>query len=237
MKGMLKAEFFKFSHSCPLWVILAVLTASCGVSIFTGTYDSAEHALLQISKDSMVLILAGAVYGSMTLTEDFSNGLLRHFIASGYRRTAILGAKLVHYLAGCGVLILLYQVISVALAAMVQGVETSFPAVMGKTLLTVLQALPLYGGIFGLFFFLAVWIQKGAAAVGVSVAVSILLVVWTNKLYPQHSAVLRYSPVIQISAAANGTITGAYVVSVLVSLVALGGFVWGSILKLNHDAL
>lgn len=237
MKGMLKAELFKFSHSYSLWIIISVLIASCSISIVTGTYSSAENALINISKDSMVLVLAGAIYDSIILTDDFSNGLLRHFISNGYKRAAIVLAKFVHYIAGCSILIFAYQVISVSLAAFVQGVETSFPAVIGRTLLIFLQSLPLYCGIFGLFFFLAVLIKKGVIVVSVSVAASILLVVFTNKFYSADSSILKYSPIIQINEVANGTITSTHFISILLSLAILAACVWGSIVIFDHDEL
>ncbi len=237
MKGMLKAEIFKFSNSCSLWIIIGVLVASCGISIITGTYSSAENALINISRDSMVLILAGAVYGSIILTDDFSNGLLRHFVSNGYKRAAVVLAKLVHYIFGCSILIIAYQVISVFLAALIQGVETSLPAVIGRTFFVSLQSLPLYWGIFGLFFLLAFLIKRGVIAAGVSVAASILLVVFTNKLYSQNFSMLKYSPIIQISEAADGTVTGIYLFSVLLSSAVLGACVFGSALKFEHDEL
>ncbi len=237
MKGMLKAEIFKFSHSYSLWIIIGVLVASCSISVITGTYSSAENALANISKDSMALILAGAVYGSIILTDDFSNGLLRHFVSNGYKRAAVVLAKFVHYIVGCSILIFAYQVISVSLAALIQGVETSFLAVISKTFFTSLQSLPLYWGIFGLFFLLAVLIKKGVIVMGVSVAASILLVVFTNKLYSQASSILKYSPIIQINEAANGTVTGIYFVSILLSAAVLGACVWGSVIKFEHDGL
>lgn len=237
MKGMLKAELFKFSHSYSLWSIIAVLVASCSVSIITGTYSSAENALINISKDSMVLILSSALYGSIILTDDFSNGLLRHFISNGYKRGTIILAKFVHYIVGCSILIFAYQIISVSLAALIQSVETSFPAVMGKLLFTFLQSLPLYWGIFGLFFLIAVLIKKGVIVVSISVAASILFVVFTNKFYNGNSFILQYSPIIQINEIANGTVTSTYFVSVLLSLAVLGACVLGSIIKFDRDEL
>ena len=237
MKGMLKAELFKFTHSYSLWIIIGVLVISCGISTITGTYSSAENALINISKDSMVLILASAVYGSIILTEDFSNGLLRHFVSNGYKRTHIVLAKVVHYIVGCSILLLAYQVISVSFAALIQGVETSFLTVIRTTIFTSLQLLPLYLGVLGLFFLLAVLIKKGVIVVGVSVATSILLVVFTNKLYSDTSSILKYSPIIQISEVANGTVTRFYFISILLSMIVLVVCVLGSVIKFNHDEL
>ena len=57
MRNMLKVEKYKFTHSRALWVIIGVLFAFCCISIMTDVYKSAEHALLNISKDIAVLLL------------------------------------------------------------------------------------------------------------------------------------------------------------------------------------
>lgn len=102
-----------------------------------------------------------------------------------------------------------------------QGVETSFASVMENMLLLFVGTLPLYWGIFGLFFLISMATQKGVLAMGVSLAVSILGVVFTNKFYGSGTEILKYSPVIQINEIASGTITGAYGISVLLSLAML----------------
>lgn len=100
---------------------------------------------------------------------------------------------------------------------MTQGVETSFIAVLEAMLCTFAKSLPLYWGIFGVFFLISILIQKGVVAMGVSVATSILLVVFSNKLYESD--------------------TGEYLVSVTISLVILAFCLGSSIIKFNHDEL
>lgn len=237
MKGMLKAEQFKFRNSCALWIIIGVIFASCFISVIMGTYNSAEQTLLNITKDSMVLILACAIYGAIILTDDFSNGLLLHYIASGYRRTSILFAKLIHYILGCSILLLVYPCLCVSLAAILHGTETTFLLVFQEMILAFFKTLPLYLGIWGLFFFFAILIKKGVAVMGISVAVSILLVVFTNRLYGNGISTLKYSPIIQISEAVTGKVTVIYFMSVLLSLVVLVVCILGSIVKFNKDEL
>ena len=162
MKGMLKAELFKFCHSYSLWIIIGVLAASCSISILTGTYDSAEITLASLSIDSMVPILACAVYSAIILTDDFSNGLLRHYISNGYKRFSIICAKFIHYIFGCSVILLIYPLICISLTGIIQGVETSFIAVLGTMLLTFIKSLPLYWGIFGLFFLFSILSPKSS---------------------------------------------------------------------------
>lgn len=237
MKGMLKAEFFKFKHAYALWIILGVISFSCMISVLTGTYGSAEQTLTSIFKDSMVPILACVIYSAIILTEDFSSGILRHYIANGYKRSSIVFAKFIHYIAGSSILLFLYPAICVLLAAVVQGVETSFGAVVEKMFLLFVQSLPLYWGIFGLFFLIAIVIQKGVFAMGVSLALSVIVVVFTNKFYENLTGILKYSPIIQISEIASGTITNAYFISVLFSLTILTVCVLISTVKFNHTEL
>ncbi len=237
MNGMLKAEVFKFKHSYALWIILGVISASCAISVITGTYNSAEQALTSIAKDCMVPILACAIYSAVILTEDFSNGILRQYIAHGYARSSIVTAKFIHYISGCSILIFAYFMICVSLSAVMQGVETYFMAVIGEMLAFYVKSLPLYWGILGLFFLFSVLIQKGVVAAGVSVAASILLAVFTNKLYSGSSSVLRYSPLIQIGEIANRTAASGYLVSALLSLVILAACLFAGIEKFNHDEL
>ncbi len=237
MSGMLKAELFKFRNFYMLWVIIGVITASCGISIVTGTFGSAEQTLVNIAKDSMVPILACAVYGAIILTDDFSNGMLRHYIANGYKRESIIFAKLIHYILGCSILLLVYPCVSVLLASVLQGTQTAFVLVFQKMILLFVKTLPLYWGVFGLFFLVSILIQKGVIAAGVSVAVSILLVVFTNRLYAGEISVLRYSPIIQIGEVADGGAAGAYLIAVLVSLAVLAVCILGSMVKFKHDEL
>lgn len=236
MKGMLKAELFKFFHSYSLWVIIAVLVASCGISIMTGAYSSAEVALASLSKDSMVPILACAIYSAIILTDDFSNGLLRHYISTGYKRALIICAKFIHYILGCSALLLIYPFVCISLTAMTQGIETSFAAVLEAMFCTFAKSLPLYWGIFGVFFLFSILIQKGVVAMGVSIATSILLVVLTNKLYESTTNIVRYSPIIQINKLTQSG-TEEYLVSVAISLIILTFCLWSSIMKFNHDEL
>ena len=237
MKGMLKAEQFKFRNSYALWIIIGVITVSCFISIVMGTYNSAEQTLLNITKDSMVPLLACAIYGAVILTDDFSNGLLRHYIAGGYRRISILFAKLIHYLFGCSVLLLVYPCLCVSLAAALHGTETTFPMVVRQVIFAFFRTLPLYLGIFGLFFLIAVLIKRGVVVAGTSVVTSILLVVFTDKLYGSAASILKFSPIIQIGEVASGKVTGIYFASVLVSFAVLAVCALGSILKFNRDEL
>lgn len=233
---MIKAELFKFTHSYSLWTIIGILVAACGISIVTGVFSSAESTLASLNKDSMVQILACAVYSTIILTDDFSNGLLRHYISNGYTRASIICAKFFHYIVGCSILLFVYPVVCVSLAAIIQGVETSFISVFETMFFSFIKSLPLYLGISGLFFLFSILIKKGVIAMGVSIASSIFLVVFTNKFYENSSNILQYSPIIQLNKVSQNT-TNEYLIAVAISLVVLVLCLCGSIAKFRHDEL
>lgn len=220
MRNLLKSEYLKFKSSYALWIIIAVITASCGISVITGTYQSADQALINIEKDCMVPILASAIYGAIILCEDFSNGIVRCYISAGYKRAAIVRAKIIHYILGCIIILFLYPFFSILLALAVLGTETSVAVLLFNFISDFFKTLPLYLGILGLFFLLAFIIKKGVLDAGTSFAVAILSVVFSNKFYPS-LPILKYSPIIQINSVLTMGASTAYYVAVVVSLIML----------------
>ena len=241
MKRMLKVELFQFAASRSLWIIVGVLFLASGISVFTGVYESAEAALLSMSRDNMVPLLAAAIYGGLMLTEGFTNGTVRRCVANGGRRAAVLLAKFLHYLLGCAILLLLNLALPVGLAVIVRGAGISITALIQALLWEFLRSFPLYCALFGLFFLFAVLVQKSAAAIAVSVPASILLVVLTNRIYsisPAAQPLLQYSPIIQLqSAAAGGAVTEEYLPTVFLSLLAMVCFLILGIVKFDRDEL
>ena len=235
MRNMLKVEKYKFSHSCILWVIIGVLFAFCCISIMTGVYNSAEHALLNISKDIAVPLLGCSVYSAIIVLDDFSNGLLQHYIASGYERTSILCAKFIHYIFGCSILLLIYPLLCISFTAIMRGIETSVAFVLWRYILIYLKSLPLYWGIMGLFFLVSILLQNAAIAIAVSVASSLFLGVFPNRLYANGLYILKYSPMIQLNEAATNLISGEYLIAVIIALLLLGACFSGGIVKFRRD--
>lgn len=236
MKGMLKAELFKFTHSYSLWSIIGVIVGACSISIFTGIFINAEMTLANINQDCMIQLIACSVYGAIILTDDFSSGLLRHYISNGYNRTTIICAKFIHFIIGCSILLFVYPAICVTLTAVVQGTESSFAFVFKTTFLSFAKSLPLYLGILSIFFLISILIKKGIIAMGVSIASSILLVVFTNNLYGNLSNILQYSPIIQLNKISQN-LTEEYFIAVTISLFILGLCLCGSIVKFRHDEI
>ena len=100
--------------------VLAVLVVPWLFPLLSGTFTALDGTTV-LSRDIMLVLVAGAAYGGITLPEDFSCGMIRHYIASGHSRSGIATAKLLHYLFGCTLLLLLYPLLLVLLAALVPG--------------------------------------------------------------------------------------------------------------------
>lgn len=235
MRNMLKAEKYKFSHSCALWVIIGVLFVFYCISIMTGVYTSAENALLNISKDIVVPLLGCSVYSAIILLDDFSNGLLQHYIASGYERTFILCAKFIHYIFGCSILLLVYPLLCISFTAIVRGIETSFALVLWQFILIYLKSLPLYWGIVGFFFLVSILLQNAAIAIAISVAASLFLGVFPNRLYVNGLYILKYSSMIQLNGVTTNPVSGEYLIAVVIALLLFGGCLCGGIAKFRRD--
>lgn len=235
MRNMLKAEKYKFSHSYALWTIISVLFAFCCISILTGVYSSAENALLNISKDTVVPLLGCSVYSAIILLDDFSNGLLKHYIASGYKRASILCAKFIHYIFGCSVLLLVYPFLCISFTAIVRGTETSFVLVLWQFIIIYFKSLLLYWGIMGLFFIVSILLQNAAVAIAISFAVSFLLGVFPNRLYVNGIYILKYSPMIQLNEAAANPVSSEYLIAIGISIFLLVLCLCGSIVKFKRD--
>lgn len=235
MRNMLRAERFKFLHSHVVWIVIAVLLAFCSISILTGVYGSAESTLLNISKDTVVPLLGCSVYSAIILLEDFSNGLMQHYIASGYKRASIILAKFVHYILGCCVILFVYPLLCILFTAVVHGVETSFVLVMQQFIFIFVKSLPLNLGLVSIFFLVCILLQNAAIAMAVCVAASLFLVLFSNRLYTSDLDILRYSPIIQLNTIATEPLSGEYYVAVIVALFLMGICLLAGIEKFKND--
>lgn len=202
MVKLVKAEIYKFSNSISLWLILFVLTAFASISIFTGVYNSAENVLFNMSKDIMVPILACAVYGGLTLCNDFSDGTIMHYIVSGFKRSQVILIKYVCYLLSCIILITIYFWIVNGLGFVMLGTEFGLAKFVDDLCKYLRSSLIFYLCISSTFFLISVILRRGSLAVSLSVAYAIMDVVITNKAYYDDSLnksrLLNLSPVIRL---------------------------------------
>ena len=203
MMYLMKAELFKFKKDISVWIISFLLICCASISIFTNVYSSAENTVLNLGKDSMILILACAVYVGFSCTDDFTNRTVIYAITYGNRRLQILLAKYCRYILGCTIIIISYMSVSMMISLFALGTEFMLPGLFVYAVKSLFLSLTLFWVISTIFFFFAIITRKSTVAMGISVASSIIGVVFTNKAYfsmqqPDNS-LLRFSPVLQIS--------------------------------------
>lgn len=112
----MKAELYKFKKDSSVWIISFILICCASISIFTEVYSSAENTVLNLGKDSMILILACAIYVGFSCTDGFTNRTVIYAITYGNRRLQILLAKYFRYIFGCTIIIITYMSVSMVIS-------------------------------------------------------------------------------------------------------------------------
>lgn len=226
----MKAELYKFKKDISVWIISFILICCASISIFTEVYSSAENTVLNLGKDSMILILACAVYVGFSCTDDFTNRTVIYAITYGNRRLQILLAKYCRYIFGCTIIIITYMSVSMVISFLVLGAGSTLPCLFMYALKSLFLSLPLFWDIATIFFFFAIITRKSTMAMGISVASSIIGVVFTNKAYfsmqQSDNSLLRFSPVIQIPMIYEQTLSAydyisAIIISIFIMLIVL----------------
>ena len=203
MRNLMKTELYKLKKDMTVWVISLVLVCCAGISIFTRVYDSVENMVLNLGKDSMVLILACAIYAGFSCTDDFTDRTIIYAVTYGNKRFHILLVKCCRYILGCTAIIISYMVVSMMTSLLVMKTEITLSDLIIYALKSVILSLPLYWVVAMIFFSFAMAARKAPVTMGISVASAILGVVFTNKAYSSAlipgQSLLRFLPTIQIS--------------------------------------
>ncbi len=225
VKRLLRTEFYRLFRSRGLWLILLVLFLCPAFAVWIGNYPSVEWAFLNIMRDPMPLLLASAVLAGVTVSGDCaSGGFAPYCVACGYPRVSILLAGYCRYLAGVLLTAVLYPMLTVLHAMIFLPYETSPLLFWSQALPMLAMGLPLLAGVSGLFFLLAVLVPRPAAATGAAVALSLILILFTNSLYSPGDArsPLRFSPLIQYQLLARGqSLPAEYAAALGVSLLLI----------------
>ena len=202
MRNLMKAELYKLKKDMTVWVISLVLVCCADISISTGVYDSVENMVLNLGKDSMILILACAIYAGFSCTDDFTDRTIIYAVTCGNRRFHILLVKGCRYILGCTAIIISYMAVSMIVSLPVLGTGMPLPELIMYAAKSLILSLPLYWAAAMIFFAIAMVTRKAVMTMGISVAGSILGVVFTNKAYSAASipgkSFLRFFPTIQI---------------------------------------
>ncbi|MCM1192552.1 MAG: hypothetical protein NC389_08985 [Acetatifactor muris] len=202
MRNLMKTELYKLKKDMTVWVITLVLVCCAGISIFTGVYDSVENMVLNLGKESMILILACAIYAGFSCTDDFTDRTIIYSVTYGNKRFHILLVKGCRYILGCTAIIISYMAVSMIVSLPVLETGLSLPDLIVYAAKSIILSLPLHWAVDMFFFAIAMLTRKTAMTMGISVAGSILGVVFTNKAYSSTTipdkSLLRLFPTIQI---------------------------------------
>ena len=222
MMYLMKAELYKFKKDISVWIISFILICCASISIFTEVYSSAENTVLNLGKDSMILILACAIYVGFSCTDGFTNRTVIYAITYGNRRLQILLAKYCRYIFGCTIIIITYMSVSMVISFLVLGAGSTLPCLFMYAVKSLFLSLPLFC-VIATIFFIAIITRKSTMAMGISVACSIIGVVFTNKAYfsmqQSDNSLLRFSPVIQIPLIYEQTLSAyAYISAIIISI-------------------
>lgn len=182
-------------------------------------------------KTTLFRILAGLsrqTSGSIVLANANTEAEIRK--TYGNRRSQILLVKCCRYILGCTMIIISYMTVSMLISFLTLETESTFYHLFMYTVKSILLSLPLFWVISVIFFFFAIITRKSAMAMGISVACSIIGVVFTNKFYfsmqQSDNCLLRFSPVIQIPLIYEQTFSAcdyksAIILSIFIAIIVL----------------
>lgn len=232
MINLLNLEFKKFIYTYYLWIILIVLILSSCISIMTGVFSDPNLLSDSIYSDSMVFLIAGAIYAGLSITSDFNDGFIRHYLITFNQRQYIIFAKYLHFMFGCILLLLLYPMITLLISIVFY--HANEPMLLIKNLMfDLLRVMPYYCALFSIFFMISILSKKDGISLGVTIPLSIILVVFTERLLPSIEF-LVYSPIIQIQETLQNGFNGTLLPIFIAFLIILATLSI-SVIKFKHD--
>ena len=153
MRNLLSANFMRLKKSQQLWAILVVGAAFAGFRIFSLVSDQIDYGFPSTLDDALftyaqIIGLTAAVFTSLFLGTEFSDGAIRNKVASGCPRVSIYLAGFLTVFAASVLSLIAYWI--VALAA---GIPLLEPLRMGagEVLFTVLGVLLMTGTFCAIF--------------------------------------------------------------------------------------
>lgn len=234
MRTTLKVEFEKFINQQALLVIFTVLLISSCISIYTDVYTDSESLIRSLCADSMIFLIAGGIYAGLSISSDFTNGFIRHYLISGNKKIHILLAKYIHYTCGCAVILIIYPLMSLLLSILYHS-SANAGTLLYDMAKTILLTLPLYYALFTIFFMIAILSKNDGITMGIAIPFSILSVVFTQRFLTNFTF-LKYTPIIQIQEVASHMMHPQnYLITLLVSTCIVVTALCVSIKKFKTD--
>lgn len=196
MINLLKAELYKFKRNFYIWIVLLVMLLCYFPSLFGNTSSTFEVLIKNIEKDVMVILIALSIYSGLTLSNDFSNRTIMHYVSAGHRRSQIIISKFLNFYLTCIIIIVLYFTMILIFSSFIM----SFPIWSNISILVcaLIKSVVLYSGFMGMFFLISILSRRGTVSMGICITFSILAVVVSNILYISPDSIWRINPLIQL---------------------------------------
>lgn len=214
---MIRAFKIELQTQMNTWIlpaIILVLVLFSSISIFTGVYPNQEIFIASICGDTMVLLMAGAIYVGISTISDYSNGFIKHYLVSGVKRVDIIIGKYLSFILGCILILFLYPILSYLLSYFSFGGDQFFSYLL-QLLSNIFMIAPFYIMMYTLFFALAILIRKESIVIGVNIALSVVLTVVPQRFLADLE-MLKYTPTIQIQMLCqNSAFDKTYLISLL----------------------
>lgn len=214
MYNLIKAELFKFKRNFYIWFVLLIMILCYLPSLFENPASTFESLMQGIEKDVMVILIALAIYSGLTISNDFSNRTIIHYITGGHKRSHIILSEFLSFYFTCILIIILYPTLILLASSLI----LSFPIIssIGILLASLIKCIILYSSFISIFFLVSILTRKGTISMGISITLSIFSVVLSNKLYVDTNSIWKLNPLIQLQN--SSTLSYEFLLASIISL-------------------
>lgn len=233
MNNLLKAEFYKIKRNFYIWIVLLIMLICYLPSIFGNNSGTFEVLIKSVEKDVMVILIALSIYSGLTISNDFSNRTIMHYVSGGHKRSHVIISKFFNFYLTSILIIVLY----LAMILIFSSLILSFPFFTNINVLvySLVKLVILYSGFIGIFFLIGILARKGAVSMGITITLSILMVVVSNRLYTGLDSIWRINPLIQLQSSGNTLYD--FILSSIISILLLIFALLTSILYFKHSEI
>lgn len=233
MNNLLKAELYKTKKNFYIWIVLLIMLLCYLPSLFGNNSSTFEVLIKSVEKDIMVILIALSIYSGLTISNDFSNRTIMHYVSGGHKRSHIIISKFLNFYLTSILIIVLYFTMILILSSLI----LSFPFLTNISILTysLVKLVILYSGFIGMFFLVSILARKGTVSMGITITLSILMVVVSNRLYTGFDSMWRINPLIQLQS--SNSILFDFIVSSIISILLLIFALLTSILYFKHTEI
>lgn len=233
MNNLLKAELYKIKKNFYIWIVLLIMLLCYFPSLFGNNSSTFGVLIKSVEKDVMVILIALSIYSGLTISTDFSNRTIMHYVSGGHKRSHIILSKFLSFYLTSILIIVLYFSMILIFSSLI----LSFPFFTNLDILlnSLIKLVILYSGFIGILFLIGILARKGTVSMGITITLSILMVVVSNRLYSGLDSMWRINPLIQIQSSKCMFLD--FIASSIISILLLIFSLVTSILYFKHTEI